>query len=451
MVVNGWIRTVRKQRRKAFAEIGDGSSLSGLQAILDPDQAHSLSTGSAVSIRGQWTPSPAGKEQDWELQASKVETLGENDAANSPLQKKYQSLEFLRNLPHLRSRTPVNSLRLRIRSEAIKAATMFFASNDYVQTHTPVITSSDCEGAGEVFQVAPQSAESHRQDGLEHFFRDPKYLTVSSQLHLEALAQSVGRVWTLSPTFRAEQSDTTRHLSEFYMLEAEAAFVNDLDEILDLVEELTRAIAGGVCESRSGQELLSGGGYKHTDSEEDGAVDLQARYRGLLEKPWRRITYHQALDGLDRADSKGVFTQSARIAGLTTEHERYIASHVGQGAPVFVTDYPASQKPFYMAPSRTQSGDEQTVACFDLLLPEVCEVVGGSMREHRLGPLQDAMRAKGVAGNVDLDWYLDLRRYGSVPHGGFGLGFDRLLCYLTGAYNIRDVVAFPRWYGRCAC
>jgi len=456
----------------------------------------SLSTGVAISVAGNWKRCPPGKEQSHELHANEVQVLGQNDAAvglqppsslihilttilqNYPIQKKYHTPEYLRSLPHLRSRTSHNALLLRLRSQVIANVTTFFSDHGFIQSHTPIITSSDCEGAGEVFTVASNTAHelpqtSGDKDSERHFFRSPKYLTVSSQLHLEALAQSVGNVWTLSPTFRAEKSDTSRHLSEFYMLEAEIAFVDKHEEVMDVVERMLRYVATKLKTSLLGKELVSEqlGAKESHEGDARMTMDLQQRWDSLISGPWPRITYHEAIARLKDAVKDGrvdfEFPPDA-TDGLQAEHERFLAEDVGQMGPVFVTDYPRAMKPFYMAPSQESMGSEklsQTVACFDLLLPDVCEVVGGSMREHRLENLLQAMREKGrfkytkkesaadeqCEEHTGLEWYLDLRRYGSVPHGGFGLGFDRLLAYLGGISNIRDIVAFPRWYGRCVC
>ena len=392
-------------------------------------------------------------------------------------------MEFLRTVPHLRSRVPHNALLLRLRSDVIASVTRFFNQEGFVQTHTPIITSSDCEGAGEVFQVGEQrQLRSSASGDNEEYFGSPKYLTVSSQLHLEALAQSVGRVWTLSPTFRAEKSDTARHLSEFYMLEAEQCFANKLDEIMLTVEHLIKAITGDLLHSRVGDELAMWHGTQQK-AEEDAIepIDVRARWARLLDQNcWPRITYHEAVSTLHAATAQGHARFDMGVddsSGLQTEHERYLANAVGQGGPIFVTDYPKAIKPFYMAPSDSDTGVHspvETVACFDLLMPDVCEVVGGSMREHRWDVLESVMASKGLLGTTtsseeadavqanelkkqndgqttSLDWYIDLRRYGSVPHGGFGLGFDRLLTYLAGIKNVRDMVTFPRWYRRCDC
>ncbi|KAF2267685.1 asparaginyl-tRNA synthetase [Lojkania enalia] len=470
LTVNGYVRTVRKQKRIAFAALGDGSSLQPVQVVLTPEQANGLSTGVAVAVTGQWKPSP-GQGQCYELQAQSVRILGDNDAATYPIQKKYHTPEFLRSLPHLRSRLPFHSLLLRLRSQVTAQLTDYFSSHDFVQVHPPIITSSDCEGAGEVFIVSPETSPSHStrapgqpQGQNDSFFGTPKYLTVSGQLHLEALAQSVNKVWTLSPTFRAEKSDTPRHLSEFYMLETELAFIEDLGDVMDVVEGMLRAVASHLQASRLGQELLD---VRARDPIEGVMTTTQAtlaeRWQGLVNRPWPRIAYSDAMKHLKGAVTHGKahfeFLPDDKN-GLQTEHERFLAEAVGQGGPIFITDYPRSIKPFYMAPSANSSSNAQTaptVACFDLLVPELCELVGGSMREHRLPELLKSMEDHGLqrafvsgseaqASNGSLQWYLDLRRYGSVPHGGFGLGFDRLLCYLSGVANIRDVVSFPRCY-----
>lgn len=417
-----------------------------------------LSTGTAVKLKGDWKAS-TGSKQSYELQVSDVQILGENDSESNPIQPKYQTQEYLRTVPHLRARIPSNALLLRLRSQLIAALTNFFNDQDFVQTHTPIVTSSDCEGAGEVFTVTSNSSEgSKTEQGQRDFFGAPKYLTVSAQLHLEALAQAVNRVWTLSPTFRAEKSDTARHLSEFYMLEAEMCFTRNLDEVMNVVENMLRSAVRDLQSSTVFGELLRS---KHAAAKEAHSENnpsfvtaefVEHRWSGLLAPSWPRITYAEATRLLQEAHSKvdeGFNFPPSYEEGLQAEHERYIAFIVGQGSPVFVTDYPAKQKPFYMSPS-SPGTDSETVACFDLLVPDLCELAGGSLREHRAAGLLEAMKAKGVAGN-NLGWYQDLRRYGSVPHGGFGLGFDRLLCYLAGVPNVRDVVGFPRWVGRCDC
>lgn len=331
----------------------------------------------------------------------------------------------------------------------------FFSARDFVHTHPPVITSSDCEGAGEVFTVA--SAAKHiLEDGTqEPFFRDPKYLTVSTQLHLESLAQAVGNVWALAPTFRAEQSDTSRHLSEFYMLEAEMSFVDDLSDVMDLVEDMLRNLSSRLYDHAIGHELRAQSG-----SSVDRATpeEINERWLRLGEASWPRLTYTDAIKLLQEQNE---FEHPPSWgASLQSEHEKYVARVVGKGKPVFVTHYPRAQKAFYMRATEQQPVENETVDCFDLLVPEYCEIAGGSMREHRLSQLLDSMKRSGLvtppleggtqsAGS--LDWYVDLRRWGCPPHGGFGIGFDRLLGYLSGVQSIRDTVTFPRWYGRCDC
>lgn len=338
----------------------------------------------------------------------------------------------------------------------------------------PIITSSDCEGAGEVFslhtdhdRLAEHQGDEQPGTRSESFFRGSKYLTVSSQLHLEAFVHEHPRVWTLAPTFRAEKSDTPRHLSEFSMLEAEIQTVS-LANVMDLVEALIRHIAVHVRDSKVGEELLAiqhGTGSTAGESQSRPEA-LQRRWQGLRRSLWPRISYREAIQLLRTAANAdaAVFQYPPDWGlGLQLEHEKFIAAEVGQGSPVFVVDYPGAVKPFYMLPSTVEApGDGDagpTVACFDLLLPESCEVAGGSLREHRLPNLEQSMDKQGLrrsAADVGspsdpngLEWYLDLRRYGSVPHGGFGLGFDRLLGYLAGVDNVRDIVPWPRYYGKC--
>lgn len=354
---------------------------------------------------------------------------------------------------------------MRFRSEIIASLTKFFGSREFTQTHTPILTSSDCEGAGEVFHIstgdpAPSSSSSKTP---KSFFRRPVYTTVSAQLHLEALAQALGNVWTLSPTFRAEQSDTPRHLSEFYMLEAEMSFTDNMGSVMDLVEDMVRHICTDLAGSRVRDELLVRTGERSSDLAT--AEQVSQRWEGLIRKDWSRITYTEAIELLKASETPFVHSP---IWGkdLHTEHEKYIAMKVGNGnSPVFVTNYPRDIKAFYMKANADASAPGATVECFDLLVPDFCEIAGGSMREHRLESLLQSMRSHGMTpesfsdGAVEssqpaennLSWYIDLRRWGCPPHGGFGLGFDRLICYLSGVQTIHDTSAFPRWYGRCDC
>lgn len=400
-----------------------------------------------MALKGAWVAS-AGKGQSNELQVSMIKVLGVNDAEHNPIQPKYQTSEFLRTVPHLRTQVPGNALVLQLRSKLVAEVTRWFNEKSFVQCHTPIITSSDCEGAGEVFSVIVGGVPRPTAiDSAHSFFRSPKYLTVSAQLHLEALSQAIDRVWTLSPTFRAEHSDTQRHLSEFYMLEAELSFVSHIEEIMDVIEDMLRSVVIKLRSIRIVEELLlAREGVR--DGDQISEQELRARWDGLSKHVWPRITYAKAITFLREADASGKQSFSIKPSwadGLAAEHERYIAASVGAGSPVFVTDYPIAQKPFYMAQS-----SNDTAACFDLLVPDLCELAGGSIREHRLPQLEAAMGGKGLSGE-GLEWYKDLRRYSSTPHGGFGLGFDRLMCYLSGVANVKDVVSFPRYHGRCDC
>jgi len=347
---------------------------------------------------------------------------------------------------------------LQLRSWVIGNIQGFFSKHEFVQAHPPILTSSDCEGAGEVFEVSAGK-------GKDLFFGRPTYLTVSTQLHLEAFAQAVGRVWTLSPTFRAEKSDTARHLSEFYMLEAELAFTDKLDDVMDILEDMLRSLVIDLSQTRLGKEMLLNKNRPGEDSSID--IDLDKRWMGLMQRNWTRMTYTEAVEILEEAAVKddALFKfKPVWGSALQAEHERYIANHHGNGGPVFVSDYPTALKPFYMLPTEAleraqgeSKDDRKTVACFDLLVPEMGELAGGSLREHRLSELQSAMKAHNLLSPSDdangelgpLDWYMDLRKYGTVQHGGYGLGFERLLGYLAGISNVREATAFPRWFGRC--
>ena len=345
-----------------------------------------------------------------------------------------------------------------MRSEADHYVSTFFRDQDFVRVQPPIITSSDCEGAGEVFGVTARDSsvregESESPSDVPEFFKSVKYLTVSSQLHLEAYVHEHPKVWSLSPTFRAEKSDTPRHLSEFWMLEAEVRTQN-LGEVMSLVERLIHCLIKGLESSRLPVELATAKA-KTTQSDLESVLEtINNRWSCITSTSWPRITYEQAVQGLRTAVGQGRATFTVlplAEEGLRLEHEQWIANEVGQGLPVFVTNYPSAVKPFYMSSIDGGHGispDKQQAACFDLLLPETCEIAGGSLREHRLEVIKRKMQAKG-SNSDNLNWYLDLRRYGSVPHGGFGLGLDRLLAYLAGLDNIKDVVAWPRHFGHC--
>ena len=373
-----------------------------------------------------------------------------------------------------------------MRSEADHHISKFFRDRQGIRLQPPIITSSDCEGAGEVFTVNSKSATQRKlpQEFETSFFRSPKYLTVSSQLHLEAFVHDHPKVWTLSPTFRAEKSDTPRHVSEFWMLEAELR-TESLEEIMQLVEDMIRALVEGLKDSLIPADLKMAARKAVRGHEDDHASNIVSRWERLLRPSWQRIKYEDVIKRLQEAHRTREATfhhEPSWDGGLQLEHEKWIASEIGLGSPLFVTHYPQSIKPFYMLPSPSKgAGDHATVECFDLLLPEVCEIVGGSLREHRHEDLSKVMAERGMsasggrpAKNLEafasppghpqiapeatpssepgtLEWYLELRRFGSVPHGGFGLGFDRLLGYLAGVNNIKDMVPWPRYYGHCEC
>lgn len=394
-----------------------------------------------------------------------------------PIQKKYHSPEYLRTIPHLRLRTPFNALLARFRSECDFFIARYFRDFDFVRLQPPIITSSDCEGAGEVFTVSSYASTRALGESMtqENFFKAPKFLTVSSQLHLEAFVHEHQKVWSLSPTFRAERSETPRHLAEFWMLEAEIQ-TRSLADVMDVVESMIRYLTVQLQQSSLMDEIISSKRPFQTDpasSSTPMAGLIHRRWNGLMASSWPRITYTEAMQRLqsaaDSAQTSFIY-KPVWGQGLQLEHEKFIAAEVGQGCPVFVTGYPRQIKPFYVLPS-AMDDSQNTGECFDLLVPDVCEIVGGSLREHRFEHTRKSMVKEGLlkphemesSGSADKDpdlsfadggnmeWYLDLRRFGSVPHGGFGLGFDRLISYLAGVYNVKDVVAWPRWYGRCAC
>lgn len=341
-----------------------------------------------------------------------------------PIQNKEHSMPFLRRNAHLRGRTSTISSMLRLRDAIQQSCYSYFKEEGYHYVTMPLATSSDCEGAGEVFSLT---------HGSKPFYDRPTYLSVSGQLHLEALTVGggLGRCWHLAPAFRAERSDTSRHLNEFWMCEAELAFTRDLDDVMEIVEGLVRAIAKDLQrQPERHQEML--------DVFPSGADVVQGL--NAQEARWTRMSYYEAIEELTEAAKQEPerFThRPSHASGLKSEHERYIADKHG---PTFVTDYPASQKPFYM---RTNDDARGTVACFDLLVPRIGELAGGSLREERLDKLEQAMRERAMRLD-DYDWYLDLRRYGSVKHGGFGLGWERLISWLLGIENVRETIAFPR-------
>lgn len=429
VTINGWVRSVRRLKRVAFADVSDGTSERSLMVVMKPDESKDLSTGACVEISGLLKPSQGAK-QDLELEAQKIETLGAA-SADYPLQKKYHTPEFLRSIPQFRWKSARNSSILRYRSFAHEQFSKYFGQNGFTHVQSPVITSSDCEGAGEVFQVqAPNNSE---------FFGANKqaYLTVSSQLHLEVYAAALSRVWNMTPAFRAEESDTNRHLSEFWMVEAEVAFTESLHDVTSVAEAMIRA---AVPTGSIAQDIIS----SIRDPERKEVVQRRWEMIETGGKDWPRVEYTDAVKILQ---SEAGHLKPIRWGDdLASEHEKYLAGTVYKG-PVFVTDYPVSLKPFYMKQS---ANSHQTVACFDLLVPEFGELVGGSLREDNYDQLIANMEEANMNPS-DMEWYTDLRKYGSFPHGGYGMGFERWVCYTCGVDNIRDAIGFPRWAGSCFC
>ncbi len=443
--IKGWVRTRRDAKGKfSFLEINDGSCLANLQVIADQtlvnydDTVQKLTTGCAVRITGELIASPA-KGQEVELQARELEVYGWAPAATYPLQKKRHSFEFLRSIAHLRPRANSLGAVARIRSALSFAAHGFFQKRGFLQVHTPIITTSDCEGAGEMFGVTtldmanpprlPNGAIDYRAD----FFGRPANLTVSGQLEAEIYALAMGNVYTFGPTFRAENSNTSRHLAEFWMLEPEMAFC-DLNENITVAESLLKHLIGHALDDcRQDLTLFSNFVEK----------DLLAKLEMVLEHDFVRISYSEAVEILQKAKETFEFPIHWGT-DLQSEHERYLCEKKFN-KPVVVTDYPKTIKPFYMR----VNDDDRTVAAMDILLPGIGEIIGGSQREERLEVLSNRMTETGI-NQQDYEWYLDLRRYGSVPHAGFGLGFERIIQFVTGLPNIRETIPFPRTPGTAA-
>ncbi|RKO93065.1 asparaginyl-tRNA synthetase [Blyttiomyces helicus] len=443
VTIHGWIRTVRVQKHVAFVDISDGSIGVGMQCTMEPAKARSLHTGCSVRLSGTLVSSP-GVEQKRELRVSECVVLGTVDPKTYPLHKARVSFDYLRQHPNIRSRSKSFGALWRTRNSATLAIQDFFQSQQFLQIHTPILTSNDCEGAGEAFRVVTndflKAMSEPRAPGAppapSEFFGHPVYLTVSGQLHAELVASALSRVYTFGPAFRAEPSDSTRHLAEFWMLEAEASFLTSLDDLMSLAEASIRSITDGTA-ARSADDLAFFAKWVDTT--------LPSRLDALT-APFARMTYTEAITVLSAADR--TWTHPVRWGlPLQTEHERYLAEVHCRG-PVFVTDYPTAQKPFYMLASSSSTPDRETVACFDLLVPGVGELVGGSLREHDVHRLETNLRRAGLD-PVAYDWYLDLRRFGTVPHGGFGMGFERFLAYITGMANLKDLAVVPRWLGHC--
>lgn len=428
--IQGWVRTIRDQKKFAFIELNDGSSLKNIQVIANEDLSNfkeiieNVATGAALKIKGKLVESP-GKGQSVEIHAEVIEIVGIADST-FPLQKKRHSFEFLRTIAHLRSRTNTIGAVARIRNALFFSSHKFFQERNFLAIQTPIITASDCEGAGEMFQVTTLKP-GNQKDASEDFFGKPAYLTVSGQLNAEAYALSHSNVYTFGPTFRAENSNTSRHLAEFWMLEPEMAFA-DLKDAHTLAESYLKYVLKDLLENH----------------QEDLALFNQFIQKGLIEKlehvvnnPFEILPYTDAISILEKATKKFEYPVKWGI-DLQSEHERYITEEHFK-KPAIVINYPKDIKAFYMR----NNDDGKTCAAMDVLCPGIGEMIGGAQREERYDVLVE--KIKGM--NLDpktYDWYLDLRKYGGTPHAGFGLGFERLIQYATGMENIRDVIPFPR-------
>lgn len=438
VLVKGWVRTLRSGKGVAFAALNDGSCFASLQVVIEADSpgfalVPQLGTGACVAVRGALVASPASG-QAWEVKAQSVELIGGADETY-PLQKKRHSLEFLRSIAHLRPRSNTFGAVFRLRSQLSFAVHRFFQERGFVYVQTPIITANDCEGAGEMFRVStldplklPQ--KDGQPDWSEDFFGERTGLTVSGQLQGELFATAFSDIYTFGPTFRAENSNTSRHAAEFWMIEPEIAFA-DLADNCQLAEDFLRYLVS----------------YALEHCREDLDFFDQRIEKGLIAKletlagaEFHRVSYTEAVERLQASGRSFEFPVEWGH-DLQSEHERYLTEELF-GGPVFVTDYPKGIKAFYMR----LNDDDKTVAAMDLLVPRVGEIIGGSQREERLEVLQARMAEQGMQAD-SLDWYLDIRRWGSCPHAGFGLGFERLLMYVTGMENIRDVIPFPRTPG----
>ena len=437
VIIRGWVRTKREQKTFTFIEVNDGSSMAGLQVVVSDaiegyaESIKRINTGASVEIEGKLVPSP-GKGQRLEMQAIALVVHGEADPETYPLQKKRHSFEFLRDIGHLRSRTNTLSAVFRVRNACAAAVHQFFQERGFLWVHTPILTASDCEGAGEMFSVTrfdlnKLPIKEGKVDFSQDFFGKPTYLTVSGQLEAEIMAMAFSDVYTFGPTFRAENSNTSRHLAEFWMVEPEMAFC-DLKGDMDLAEAFLKYVFKHVMENC--QEDMEFFQQRIDDSVLDTA-------NNIINSEFARVTYTEAIDLLEKSNKSFEYPVAWGI-DMQSEHERWLAEEYFK-KPVIVTNYPTGIKAFYM---RLDDGGK-TVSAMDILAPKIGEIIGGSQREERLDVLESRIRAQGLDPEVYW-WYLDLRRYGTVPHAGFGLGFERLVQFMTGMANIRDVIPFPR-------
>ena len=435
-LVQGWVKTRRSSKSVTFVQVNDGSTLRDLQVVVSEDSPHyslanSLTTGCSVSIVGSVVESQ-GKGQRYEVQAQEVRLMGEADPETYPLQKKRHTPEFLREIAHLRPRTNTFGAMARVRNAAAFAIHSFFQERGFQYIQTPIITASDAEGAGSMFRVTTLDLDNPPRhegavDTAEDFFGRPTFLTVSGQLEAEIFAMALSNVYTFGPTFRAENSNTSRHLAEFWMVEPEVAFC-ELEGLAELAEDFLKHIFGHVLEN-CGEDMEFFNRWYNDE--------IIATLEGIINSRFERITYTEAVDMLLKSGESFEYPVSWGV-DLQSEHERYLTEK-RIGRPVIVTDYPKEIKAFYMR----LNDDDQTVRAMDVLAPGIGEIIGGSQREERRDVLTRRMTEAGLE-EADYYWYLDLRRYGTVPHAGFGLGFERTVQFITGVSNIRDVIPFPR-------
>ncbi|MEJ6573431.1 MAG: asparagine--tRNA ligase [Akkermansiaceae bacterium] len=440
ITIKGWVRTRRDSKEFSFLEMNDGTCLANIQCVADAgipgyDDVTKMTTGSAVGITGNLVESP-GKGQKWEIHATSIELIGEAPA-DYPLQKKGHTPEFLRSISHLRPRANLYGAVFRMRSRMSQAIHRFFDERDFNYVHTPIITDSDCEGAGEMFRVTTLEPTSTEKQSFDNdFFEKPTFLTVSGQLEGEAYATALSNIYTFGPTFRAENSNTTRHASEFWMVEPEMAFC-DLEGDMDLAEEFVKYLVRNALDNS------------------EGDLDIFARFvdKGLLErlkfvaeKPFQRVSYTEAVEILEKSGKKFDYPVEWGV-NLQSEHERFLTEE-HFNSPVTVYNYPKSVKPFYMRTNEPDDQGRETVTAMDVLVPGIGEIIGGAQREERLDVLQANMKEHNLS-EKDYWWYLELRKYGTCPHAGFGLGFERMLMFVTGMKNIRDVIPFSRTPGSC--
>ena len=436
VIILGWVRTIRVSKNVAFVELNDGSSMKNIQGVIGQPENYpvlaEIGTGAAVRMQGTLVPSQ-GKGQTYEIAITQLDLIGPADQS-FPLQKKRHSFEYLREIAHLRPRTNTFGAVNRIRSKLAYAIHTYYQERGFYYIHTPIISASDCEGAGDLFRVttfepgAAPRTEQGKIDWDKDFFAAEAYLTVSGQLEGELLATSLGDIYTFGPTFRAENSNTSRHASEFWMIEPEMAWA-ELTDNMDLAEDFFKWLLKYALE-KCGDEMEFFGTW--VDKE------LRQRLEGVVNANFERISYTEAIKILEA--SKETFEYPVKWGlDMQSEHERYLTEKKFK-KPVIVYDYPDEIKAFYMR----ANDDGKTVAAMDVLVPGIGEIIGGSQREERYDVLVDRIKSKGVGDIENYEWYLDIRRWGSVPHAGFGLGFERALMYITGMANIRDVLPFPR-------